>query len=130
VVDGANHMAGFRSLAWLLWKAPTIRRELVAAPGYVRHHLWYRWPLTVGLLSFWTDARSAYAYAHLPVHLSLWRRASRRDFTRGGWLAVYRFHNGGELWGDGVPAARQGFEHLIERPRRYRESPASPPEDR
>jgi hypothetical protein len=129
VVDGANRLAGLRGLLWLAWRARSIRRELVASPGYLRHHFWYRWPLTVGLITFWVDAASAYAYAHQPVHLSLWRRARRPGFTSGGWLAVYRFHHGGELWGDGVPHARRGFEGLIRRPRRYREIPLPPTED-
>lgn len=129
VVDGANRMSGVRALLRLAWHAPRIRRELVTAPGYLRHHAWYRWPLTVGVVSLWTDAASAYAYAHRPVHLALWRRAVRPGFTSGGWLAVYRFHHGGELWGDGVPHAKHGFDTLVERPRRYREVPPPPPED-
>jgi heme-degrading monooxygenase HmoA len=129
VVDGANRMRGLRALALLAWHAPRLRRELVAAPGYLRHHLWYRWPLTVGLVSFWSDTASAYAFAHGPAHLALWRRAARTGFTSGGWLAVYRFHHGGELWGDGAPHAKRGFEALVERPQRYREAALPPPED-
>ena len=129
VVDGANHMSGVSALLWLALQARSIRRELVSAPGYVRHHLWYRWPLTVGLITIWTDVKSAYAYAHMPVHLSLWRRAARPGFSRGGWLAVYRFDHGGELWGDGVPAARRHLEHVVGRSRRYRPVPPAPPED-
>lgn len=127
VVDGANRMSGPLALLRLAWHAPRLRRELVAAPGCLRHHLWYRWPLTVGLVSFWTDAGSAYAFAHGPAHLALWRLAAGSRFTSGGWLAVYRFHHGGELWGDGVPHAKRGFEALIERPRRYRQVPLPPP---
>ena len=102
LADGATEFAGLAALVWAAWRWPALRRELRGAAGYVAHQVWFAWPSTVGILSWWEDEASAYRFAHLPAHLRFWEWATTPGRTRGGWLVFYPLGHGGPLWGNGV----------------------------
>jgi len=102
LADGANEFDGLLALLQAAMRWRGLRREMRDAPGYVAHHLWFAWPTTVGIFSWWEDEASAYRFAHLPAHLEFWEWATKPGHTRGGWLAFYGFGHGGPLWGNGV----------------------------
>jgi hypothetical protein len=128
LIDGATELRGPRALWWVARRWPPLRRELTGAPGYVAHRLWYVFPFTVGLTTWWSEERAAYRFAHMPVHLKFWSWAARGRSTRGGWLATYRFERGGPLWGNGVEAMMKRFGPFVDAP--LHEPPRATPADR
>lgn len=116
LMDGANELTGPAALAWVVWHWPALRRELCSTPGYIAHRVWYAPPWTIGLTTWWRDARSAYTFAHRPIHLAFWRWAEHPARTRGGWLATYRYVRGGALWGNGVRAMTRRLGDLTDAP--------------
>jgi len=116
VADGANEFDGLVALVEAAWRWPGLRREMRAAQGYVSHRLWYSFPTTVGIFSWWEDEASAYRFAHLPAHLEFWEWATRPGHTRGGWLAFYAFAHGGPLWGNGVRKQVLDFGRFTHQP--------------
>jgi len=102
LLDGANELVGLRALLWVARRWPALRRELTATPGYVAHRLWYAFPYTIGLVTWWESEAAAYRFAQSPVHLQFWTWAIDTRHTKGGWLAHYRYVRGGALWGNGV----------------------------
>ena len=102
LADGANEFGGLIALIQAGRRWPRLRREMVGAPGYVGHRIWYGFPYTIGLLTWWQDEASAYRFAHLPAHLEFWEWAQIPGKTVGGWLAFYAYAHGGPLWGNGV----------------------------
>lgn len=103
-MDGASEFDGPRALFWAARHWPALRRELTGSPGYIAHRMWFSLPSTVGLVTWWEDAASAYRFAHQPEHLRFWRWAAIPGHSKGGWLAQYRYTEGGALWGTGVRA--------------------------
>lgn len=116
VADGANEFDGMMALFEAAWRWSGLRREMRGAPGYVAHRLWYSFPTTVGILSWWEDEAAAYRFAHLPAHLEFWEWATRPGHTRGGWLAFYAFAHGGPLWGNGVRKQVLNFGRFTHQP--------------
>lgn len=104
LLDGANQFASARAAWWVIRRWPSLRREMTSARGYIAHRVWYAFPLTLGITSWWEDENAAYRFAHLPVHREFWLWAVSPGRTRGGWLATYQYSNGGALWGNGVEA--------------------------
>jgi len=102
LADGANEFGGLLPLLQAAWRWPALRREMLNASGYVQHRMWFSFPFTVGILSWWQDEAAAYRFAHLPAHLEFWEWAGEPGRTNGGWLAFYAFAHGGPLWGSGV----------------------------
>jgi fumigallin biosynthesis monooxygenase-like protein len=124
--DGATEFAGLRAVAWAAWHWPALRRELVGSTGYLAHRMWFALPWTVGLVTWWEDAPSAYRFAHGPAHLRFWRWAAAPGHTRGGWLAQYRYAEGGALWGNGVRPVVARLGRHVGAPSH---GPARPPRD-
>ena len=120
MIDGANELSGVRAFWWVVRRWPALRRELTTTPGYVAHRLWYAFPFTFGLVTWWDDEAAAYRFAHRPVHLQFWEWATDPAHTRGGWLAHYRYLRGGALWGNGVTA-------MMRRLSAYSPAPGRPP---
>jgi hypothetical protein len=116
LLDGANEFDGLSALIQAAMRWPQLRREMLAAPGYVTHQLWFSLPFTVGILSWWEDEASAYRFAHQPAHLELWEWATTPGHTRGGWLAFYPFEHGGPLWGNGVSIRSSRFARFTPTP--------------
>jgi heme-degrading monooxygenase HmoA len=116
LADGANEFDGLVAMLQAAKRWPQLRREMVGAPGYLTHHLWFSWPTTVGILSWWEDEASAYRFAHQPAHLEFWEWATRRGHTRGGWLAFYPLGHGGPLWGNGVQKRVTTFRRFTAAP--------------
>src|SRR5437899_2299601 len=87
LLDGANEFSGPWAMLWVASRWPALRRELVGARGYIGHRVWFGWPWTIGVTSWWQDEAAAYRFAHLPQHLRLWAWAAQTGRTRGGWLA-------------------------------------------
>src|SRR6266851_1760604 len=116
LLDGANELSGPLALLWVASRWPVLRRELVGARGYIGHRLWFAWPWTFGLTTWWQDAADPYRYAHLPEHLRLWAWAAEPGHTRGGWLAHYRYVRGGPLWGNGVQSMATRFAGRVPEP--------------
>ncbi len=104
MLDGANQFSSPRGLWWVVRRWPALRREMTSARGYIAHRVWYAFPLTLGITSWWQEENAAYRFAHLPVHRDFWRWAVSGGQTRGGWLATYQYGSGGPLWGNGVEA--------------------------
>lgn len=116
LLDGANELTGVRHFWWVIRHWPTLRRGMEASEGYIKHRLWYIPPRTIGLTSFWEDAGAAYRFAHSPAHLLFWRWGADSAHTRGGWLAIYRYVEGGPLWGNGVESMVQAFGSHVPAP--------------
>lgn len=116
VADGANEFGSPAALVQAGLRWPGLRRELMGTPGYVGHRLWYGFPYTVGLLTWWEDEASAYRFAHLPAHLEFWDWAIIPGKTNGGWLAFYAYHHGGPLWGNGVRSQVERFGRFTPAP--------------
>jgi hypothetical protein len=104
MIDGANQFQSPAALWWVVRHWPALRKEMTGARGYIAHRIWYAFPLTLGITSWWEDENAAYRFAHLPVHYTFWRWAASGGKTKGGWLASYRYVSGGPLWGNGVEA--------------------------
>jgi len=83
LADGANEFGGLIPLLQAAWRWPGLRREMIHASGYVRHRVWFSFPFTVGILSWWEDEASAYRFAHLPAHLEFWEWAGGPGRTHG-----------------------------------------------
>jgi heme-degrading monooxygenase HmoA len=126
LVDGVTEFSGIGGLFGAARRWRRLRRDLVRTPGYVAHRLWYRFPTTIGLLTWWEEERGAYAFARSPAHLEIWRWAADGTPTRGGWLAVYRFAHGGPLWGNGVAHRVGAFGRFTRAPLG---APPDPPRD-
>jgi len=107
--DGATEFAGPRGILWAVWHWPALRRAMKDTAGYVAHRLWYGFPYTIGLVTWWKDEAAAYRFARTPAHIAFWSFAARGPTTRGGWLAHYRLVRGGPLWGNGVRAMTRRF---------------------
>ena len=102
--DGATEFAGLKGVLWAMWHWPALRRAMKDTPGYLAHRLWYGFPYTIGLVTWWKDEAAAYRFSRTPSHLAFWSYAAQGPTTRGGWLAHYRYVRGGPLWGNGVRA--------------------------
>jgi heme-degrading monooxygenase HmoA len=102
MLDGATELSGLRAAIWVTLHWPRLRRELTGTPGYIAHRLWFGWPWTIGLVTWWADEAAVYKFAHRPEHRRFWAFGADPAHTRGGWLAHYRFTRGGPLWGNGV----------------------------
>jgi hypothetical protein len=126
LVDGANQLGGIRSIVWVLRHWPALRRELVRSPGYVHRHVWFRAPFTIGLMTWWESEAAAYRFAYSPEHLRFWRWGAESGTTDGGWLAIYRYAEGGPLWGTGVQERMRVFARFVPPP--SGEPPSRPPE--
>lgn len=113
LIDGANQLHGVRALLWLVRRWPALRREMTATEGYLAHRLWFAFPLTMGVTSWWADDNAVYRFAHQPEHLRLWRWATGPGRSRGGWLARYRYVDGGPLWGNGVEVMMQRLAGIV-----------------
>jgi hypothetical protein len=100
--DGATEVTGWRQLLWILWHWRWLRRDMRTAPGYVAHRVWWGFPFTIGLITWWESEAAAYRFARGPAHLYFWNWGMDPDHTAGGWLADYRYVRGGALWGNGV----------------------------
>jgi hypothetical protein len=87
-----------------------------SSPGYIKHRLWFVVPRTIGLTSWWEDAGAAYRFAHSPAHLLFWHWGAEPGHTRGGWLAIYKYVEGGPLWGNGVEAMVRDFGSRVPAP--------------
>jgi hypothetical protein len=116
LLDGANELSGPLAMLWVARRWPALRRELVGARGYIGHRLWFAWPWTVGVTTWWQDEAAAYRFAHMPQHLRLWAWAAGTGRTRGGWLAHYRYVRGGPLWGNGVQSLATRFANHVPAP--------------
>jgi hypothetical protein len=127
MIDGANQFRDVRALWWVVRYWPRLRNEMMSARGYIAHRIWYVFPLTLGITSWWQDENAAYRFAHLPVHREFWRWAASRGKTRGGWLASYRYVSGGPLWGNGVEAMVRRLGRFVPEP--TNEAPRQPPGD-
>jgi hypothetical protein len=127
LLDGANELTGARALWWVLRHWPALRREMRATEGYLAHRIWYSPPYTIGLLTWWTDEKAAYRFAHAPQHTKFWRWGSEPGHTSGGWLATYRYLHGGPLWGNGVQSLARTFAGRVPAPGG---KPADPPRER
>jgi hypothetical protein len=97
--DPAPRLSGPLALLWVGSRWPALKRELVGARGYIAHRLWFAWPWTIGVTTWWQDEAAAYRSAHMPQHQRFWAWAAETGRTRGGWLAHYRYVRGGPLWG-------------------------------
>jgi hypothetical protein len=126
LLDGANELAGLRATIWLALRWPALRRELVNAPGYMAHRVWFAWPWTLGLTTWWVDEASAYRFAHLPEHRRVWAWGAVPGHTRGGWLAHYRYVRGGPLWGNGVRVLTARFAGRVPAANGHPPRPAPP----
>jgi hypothetical protein len=116
LLDGANELAGVRQLWWVIRHWPALRGGMKASAGYIKHRLWFVPPRTIGLTSWWDDAGAAYRFAHSPAHLLFWRWGAEPGHTKGGWLAVYRYVEGGPLWGNGVESMVRDFGDRVPPP--------------
>jgi hypothetical protein len=116
LADGANEFGSLLALVQAGLRWPALRRELTGAAGYVGHRLWYGFPYTVGLLTWWEDEAAAYRFAHLPAHLEFWEWATVPGNTGGGWLAFYGYDHGGPLWGNGVRRQVERFGRFTAAP--------------
>ncbi len=103
--DGATEVRGWRGWIGLLRRWPKLRRELMAADGYVKHRIYLAGPTTIGLLTWWESRKSLMQFAHGPAHHEIWVWSVRDNRTKGGWLATYELKKGGALWGSGTPLA-------------------------
>ncbi len=112
LADGASHVRGIRGWLGLLRRWPRLRKELMAARGYVAHRIYLAGPTTVGLLTWWEDRTSLVRFAHGPAHHDVWIWAVDKNRTRGGWLATYELQGGGALWGSGTPLAGTFAGHV------------------
>jgi hypothetical protein len=124
MIDGANQFSGPRAVWWVVRHWPELRREMTSARGYIAHRLWYVFPLTLGITSWWEDENAAYRFAHLPVHRQFWKWAASGGNTAGGWLASYRYLHGGPLWGNGVATMMQRLGRVV--PGATNEAPRRP----
>ena len=124
LIDGATEFAGARDLAGMLRRWPRLRRELVSSPGYVSHQVWYGFPTTIGLFTWWESEEALYAFARSHEHEGVWRWAVSEGSTRGGWLVVYRMQRGGPLWGNGVERRVRTFRRFVRAPS---DAPPDPP---
>jgi hypothetical protein len=127
LIDGANEVAAVWRFWWVVRHWPRLRRALTGSPGYIGHRLWFRWPRTIGLMSWWTEEKDAYRFAYTPAHLEFWRWGHQSRHTRGGWLALYRYVDGGPLWGNGVETLARTFAGVVPPPSG---APARPPPGR
>jgi heme-degrading monooxygenase HmoA len=116
LLDGANELSSVRQFWWVIRHWSTLRRGMRSSPGYIRHRLWCVPPRTIGLTSWWEDAGAAYRFAHSPAHLLFWRWGAEPGHTRGGWLAIYRYVEGGPLWGNGVETMVRAFGSRVPAP--------------
>lgn len=106
LADGASHVRGLRGWIGLLRRWPRLRRELMAAEGYVAHRIYIAGPTTIGLLTWWDSRKAMIQFAHGPTHHDVWEWAVRQKRTHGGWLTTYELKGGGALWGSGTPLAQ------------------------
>jgi fumigallin biosynthesis monooxygenase-like protein len=125
MIDGANQFSGVRALWWVVRRWPKLRKEMTGARGYLAHRVWYAFPLTLGITSWWQDENAAYRFAHLPVHRDFWGWAASGEKTKGGWLATYQYVKGGPLWGNGVAVMMQRLGKVV--PAANNEPPRPPP---
>ena len=116
LIDGANEFEGVRGIVGMLRRWPRLRRELTSAPGYVAHHIWFGFPTTIGLFTWWESEEALYAFAGSRAHHEMWRWAADGRSTRGGWLVVYRMQRGGPLWGNGVEQRVRTFRRFVRTP--------------
>lgn len=124
LIDGATEFSGIRGIAGVVRRWPALRRALVTSPGYVAHRVWFRFPTTIGMLTWWETEGAAYGFARSPAHEEIWRWAAAGDDpTRGGWLAMYRLHHGGPLWGNGVEHRVRTFGRFVAPPTGTRPDP-------
>jgi heme-degrading monooxygenase HmoA len=116
LLDGANELTGVRAVIWLVRQWPALQRELMDSRGYLGHRLWFAWPWTIGLTTWWRDEAAVYRFAHLPQHRRVWAWGAEPGHTNGGWLAHYRFVRGGPLWGNGVRVMASRFAGYVPDP--------------
>ncbi len=113
VIDGANELRDVRAAFWMARNWRALRKEMMQSDGYVTHHYYFKFPFTIGLVSFWADERAAYGFARQPVHNKFREWVEKTGGSTGGWLALYEYDHGGPLWGNGVTYVKKQFDGVI-----------------
>ena len=86
---GATHFNGpWAMLRLYRYWQPMVRR-LRQWPGYCGHHIWYRFPFTLGTIAFFADRQAMLSFARTPEHATLMRWVMEPGNARGGFIRFY-----------------------------------------
>ncbi len=76
-----------------LW-FPLVRR-MKRSPGYRGHHIWYRFPFTLGTIAFFADRDALLTFARSPEHARIMQWVMEQGNARGGFIRLYDAQPGG-----------------------------------
>jgi len=68
--------------------APMVRL-MKRMPGYRGHHVWYRFPTTLGTIAFFSDRAALLKFARTKEHAELMRWVMRPGNARGGFIRLH-----------------------------------------
>jgi hypothetical protein len=85
---GATRFSGpFAMMRLYTFWRPMVRR-LKRSPGYCGHHVWYRFPFTLGTMAFFKDKKSLLLFARSPEHAALMRWVMEPGHAQGGFIRL------------------------------------------
>lgn len=86
---GGTRFTGPRALLQLARRWFPLVRRMKRWPGYRGHHLWYRFPFTLGTIAFFADRAALLSFARCPEHAEIMRWVMRPGNARGGFIRFY-----------------------------------------
>ena len=78
---------------WALWRFlrrwPALERQLRVAPGFCGIRNWYRFPLTLGMVVFFTDRAALLAFAHDTAHRTAMAWLVEAGVEQANYIRLY-----------------------------------------
>lgn len=112
---GATRFRGPRAFVHLGRRWLAMVRRMKSAPGYCGHHVWYRFPFTLGTIAFFDNADSLLAFARSPEHAEIMRWVMEPGNARGGFIRIYQASPHGYssgVWRAEPPHIMRAIDHF------------------
>ncbi len=90
VFFGGTRYAGIRALLQLSWVWFQLARAMRRAPGYMGHHLWYRFPYTFGNFSVWDSWDHMMEFGRSREHRKVMKWVARPSIGRASFVRFLR----------------------------------------
>lgn len=86
VFYGGTHYSGIWSIIRLGFLWIRFSRALRNAPGYLGHTVWYRFPYTIGTISFWETREDLLSFARSQAHVDAVRWVLRPGVAKAAFI--------------------------------------------
>ncbi len=112
---GATRFRGPLSMIELARRWYPMLAKLKRSPGYRGHHVWYRFPFTLGTIAFFADKDALLSFARSPEHHAIMRWVMEPGNARGGFIRLYEalpFGYSSGCWRAEPPHVMRHIDHF------------------